>query len=515
MGSMWRRLAGAAAAAMVAAAVGCTLKDQAKPDFVGPSELGLSLELTANPDVLYWDGASQSLIAIQARNDLGQPAANVAATVQVMTLDRSGQRVFYDLGTISARSIVTGSDGRASVRYTAPLLDNDTGEIPVWIVVTPSQANAASQVPREVQIRLLPPGVILPPVDLKPDFTFSPAQPVAGQDVVFDASRSTGSIAGYQWNFGDGTTGSGAIVTHRYTTEGGMSVRLTVTDTLGRSASVTKAVTVGASADPKADFEFSPTAPVAGQTIYFTAAKSTAAPGRRIASYDWDFGSGRTASGMTVEKVYDTPATYKVTLTVTDDVGRKGVTSKDVTVAAKSGALAADFTFSPTAPAVGQTVFFNAGSSTTPAGTTITSYAWDFGDGSTGTGATPTHVFTAAGTYVVRLTITNSAGQTATTTKEVPVAAGLTATFTVSPTSGTVGAVINVNASASTAPPGRTIVSYTWNFGCTAPGQCSAATGSGVTSSTTYNAAGTYTITLTVTDDLGNTATATKTVAIS
>jgi PKD repeat protein len=285
-----------------------------------------------------------------------------------------------------------------------------------------------------------------------------------------------------------------------------MSVRLTVTDNLGRSASITKAVTVGASADPKAEFEFSPTAPQAGQTIYFTAAKSTAAPGRRIVSYDWDFGSGRTDSGMTVSKRYDTPGTYKVTLTVTDDSGRKGVTSKDVAVSA-AGAVTADFTFSPTAPVAGQTVFFNAGSSTTPAGTTITSYAWDFGDGSTGTGVTPSHAFGAAGTYVVRLTITNSAGQTATTTKNVTVGVAPTADFSFSPTDPTVGQTVFFNAASSTTPAGTTITSYAWDFG-------DGSTGSGATASHAFGSARTFVVRLTITNDAGQTSTTTKQVTV-
>lgn len=516
MGSMWKKLAGAAAVGVLGAALACTLKDQAKPDFVGPSELGLSLELTANPDVLRWDGASRSLITVVARNSMGQPQANVAATVEVMSVNPndSTTRVFYDLGTISARSIVTGSDGRASLTYTAPLLSGESGEIPVWIVVTPSQGNAANQQPREVQIRLLPPGVILPPPDLKPDFTFTPAQPVAGQDVVFDATKSTGSIASYQWSFGDGATGTGQLVTHRYATEGAKSVTLTVTDTFGRSASTTKVVTVGASADPKAEFEYSPTAPQAGQTIYFTAAKSTAAPGRRIVSYDWDFGSGRTGSGMTVEKRYDTPGTYKVTLTVTDDAGKKGVTSKDVAVSS-AGAMTADFTFSPTAPAIGQTVFFNAGSSTTPAGTTITSYTWDFGDGFTGTGMSSTHAFSAAGTYVVRLTITNSVGQTATTTKNVTVTTGgevLKADFTFSPTNPTSGALVTFNANTSSPLP--SIVRFDWDFG---DGTVINNWQSVIIEHTYFNNTGsdiTFTVRLTVHDSTGRTATTTKTITV-
>ena len=62
-----------------------------------------------------------------------------------------------------------------------------------------------------------------------------------------------------------------------------------------------------------------------------------AAPGHTLVAYDWDFGSGRTGTGVTVAKRYDTPATYNVTLKVHDDTfspGGTAVITKAVTVAA-------------------------------------------------------------------------------------------------------------------------------------------------------------------------------------
>ena len=87
-----------------------------------------------------------------------------------------------------------------------------------------------------------------------------------------------------------------------------------------------------ASRPPSAAFVYSPTAPHAGQDIFFNAAGSTAAPGRRIVAYDWDFGSGRTGTGVTVAKRYDSPASYVVTLTVTDDAGQQATVSQTIAV---------------------------------------------------------------------------------------------------------------------------------------------------------------------------------------
>jgi PKD repeat protein len=122
-------------------------------------------------------------------------------------------------------------------------------------------------------------------------------------------------------------------VSHEYRTAGSYVVTLRVTDDRGQSVQISQSVTVEAAVIPTAEFEFSPTAPRSGQQIFFTAEKSRAAAGRHIVAYDWNFGSGRTGSGVTIAKQYDTPGTYVVTLTVTDDAFQTHTTSKPVTVA--------------------------------------------------------------------------------------------------------------------------------------------------------------------------------------
>ena len=87
----------------------------------------------------------------------------------------------------------------------------------------------------------------------------------------------------------------------------------------------------------------------------------------------------------------------------------------------------AKFTFSPVTPEVLQVVNFNG--STSVGGTdadgphTVVSYTWDFGDGTPGSGQKPTHVFATVNTFIVRLTILDSSGKTATVTHNVAVKA--------------------------------------------------------------------------------------------
>ena len=120
----------------------------------------------------------------------------------------------------------------------------------------------------------------------------------------------------------------------------------------------------------------------------------------RIASYEWSFGDGERDTGRTVDHDYESPGTYVVRLTIVDPYGRTASKSQSITVTASTQQPTAVFIFSPTAPRVGQGVNFNAAQSRAPAGATIVSYSWNFGDGTavrvTGDSAT-TKAYGAAG----------------------------------------------------------------------------------------------------------------------
>lgn len=316
------------ASALAMLAVGCTISDTQPPPLAGPSEMSLSLALSANPDVLSQDGGSQSVITIDARDHNGQPAANT-----LLRLEIEGG----DFGSLSARSVVTNSTGRASFTYTAPPGSPTAGSSDVRIRVTPSGTDASAAVARVIEIRLTPPGT-LPTGAPTPQFTFVPSNPAAFVVVRFDATGSTAArgttIVQYVWDFGDGTGGTGPTPTHAYSLPGVYAIRLRVTDSAGVSAtSAPQTVTVAPSTAPKAVFVFSPTEPSAGENIFFNASLSTPATGRRIVSYDWNFGDGSSLSGANVMKHYPAPATYVVVLTVTDDVGQIGTSTQTVTVA--------------------------------------------------------------------------------------------------------------------------------------------------------------------------------------
>ena len=253
-------------------------------------------------------------------------------------------------------------------------------------------------------------------------FTFSPTNPTINQDIIFSGATSTVINGTFNWDFGDGQTGTGITTTHRYTRAGTFTIVLSVISDTRATSTASRTVTVSTNLPPNtATFTFSPTAPAINQDVTFTANSGgfPGGPGGVAGTYAWDFGDGTSGTGTPTTHRYARGGTYTVTLRVTTDAGLTAITSRTITISTTLPAGSANFTYSPTDPRVGDTIFFNASSSTVTGG----SYSWDFGDGSNASGVAPTHSYSTARTFTVNLTVTNSLGQTASTSKTVTVAA--------------------------------------------------------------------------------------------
>jgi PKD repeat protein len=311
----------------------CSVESTPPAQPAGPSELGLSLQLTATPDVIRQDGVAQSTIQMWARDPRALPVAGVTVRLDIMA---NGQTV--DFGVLSSRTMTTGTDGRASVTYLSPGPPPPTASSDVFleILATPIGTNYANTLPRSVELRLARPGVILPANGTpQPSFFASPASAAENEDVFFDAraSRDDGQIVSYEWSFGDGDTGTGRTVRHSYELAGAYNVTLTVTDDRGlRASTAPVSYVVTAAANPTALFTFSPIDPRVGMSVVFNAAASTAPTGREIVSYEWEFGDGHQATGVATTHAFTVARTFTVVLTVWDNTGRKGVISRTVTV---------------------------------------------------------------------------------------------------------------------------------------------------------------------------------------
>lgn len=168
----------------------------------------------------------------------------------------------------------------------------------------------------------------------------------------FDASGSVdpdGSIASYTWDFGDGTpAGSAVRTTHAYAGAGSYTVRLTVTDNAGASATTQRVLTVTGPPPPNQPPTASFTQQVTDRRISVDASGS-ADPDGSISSYAWDFGDGTPPeSGVRTAHTYAAAGSYTVRLTVTDDDGATATTSRQVAVAASPASVQDTFARSVT-----------------------------------------------------------------------------------------------------------------------------------------------------------------------
>jgi gliding motility-associated-like protein len=297
--------------------------------------------------------------------------------------------------------------------------------------------------------------------------------------------NSVDMVTSYNWDFGDGGTSTAPNPTYTYTTQGIYTVRLIITTSTGCQDTflLNQAVRVGTK--PVANFTASPLTVCAHQPVQFT---DMSAPADE---WDWNFGDGATANTQNPTHGYDDTGWFDIRL-----------------IAYNSGC--ADTLIRPmyinVLPPVARFVFTADCSnrlqfSFTDQSIAPLSWSWDFGDGGTSSTQNPVHTFPALGSYDVKLVVTNggcidSVTQTVTALDESP-------DFTADNVSVCKGTSIPFHATSVNFPM---IANYFWDFG---DGNTANTTNQDI--SHTYQLAGTYSVTLTITDVNGCTNTITKT----
>jgi PKD repeat protein len=388
-----------------------------------------------------------------------------------------------------------------------------------------------------------------------PTADFSYSTPGGFQAKFTDQSTDPdGTIAGWNWDFGDGGNSTQQNPIHQFQYPGAYTVTLIVTDDEGASDSVTKDIVVplsycassSSSANPVAitNVEIGPLSNSSGKSTYSDFMNITANMNRgqtytvtiTTDSSFWDCytriyidynldGDFDDANEIAFE-VFITTGSYTGEMTIPSSgvvTGKKvgmRVSAKTNSYRAPCGdrdgwgevedytALfdgtgnqppEADFTFNTDELTVNFT-----DQSSDPDGT-IEDWSWNFGDGNTSTQQNPSHTYAAAGTYTVTLTVTDNDAATDSISKDVTVSAGNqapTADFTF-----TTGG-LTANFTDQSSDPDGTITNWSWNFG---DGGSSTAQNP----SHTYAIDGTYTVTLTVTDNDGATDSVPKNVTVS
>ena len=319
-------------------------------------------------------------------------------------------------------------------------------------------------------------------VGLYPHADFS-ADPVFGSVplVVVFTDKSGGSTPRtYLWNFGDGKTSTDMNPTHTYGAAGSYTVTLTITNSYG-SDTMTKENYIRAGVAPIADFGANPMSGNLPLSVVFTDLSSG-----NPTTWAWDFGDGTTSTVQNPSHTYTLSGVFTVSLTVTNAYG---TATKVKTGFISSGmAPATDFTATPQAGSVPLSVKFTDASQGGP-----TAWSWDFGDGSTATDRNPTHIYTRAGVYTVKLTASNAYGaQTATKASFITAGAVPVADFTSDVRTVKVPGLVNFLDRSQNGP-----TAWTWNFG----------DGSSSTVQNpnhTYTTPGVYAVTLTASNTYGS-----------
>ncbi|MES1219597.1 MAG: PKD domain-containing protein, partial [Bacteroidota bacterium] len=257
------------------------------------------------------------------------------------------------------------------------------GAYTVTLIVTNSngcsdtlqQKDYVNAIPAEVQIQNLPVTGCAPVI-------FSPSYIV----------KSVIPIISYAWDFGDGSTSTANNPTHVYNTPGTYSVSLTYTTSDGCSGTINYPDAVQAGQKPSASFTANPTITCASTPVAFTD-HSTG----NITSWLWNFGDGITDTARNPVHFYNDTGYFHVRLIVsnngcTDTLFRTNYIYINPPVAkfAVDVKCSDPFRFVFTNYSVG-----------------ASSWSWDFGDGTTSTDKDPVHIYGAAGSYTIKLTVTN------------------------------------------------------------------------------------------------------------
>ena len=206
-----------------------------------------------------------------------------------------------------------------------------------------------------------------------------------------DQSTFNGT-ATYLWDFGDGNTSTTQNPTHTYAADGTYTVCLTVSDACGADSTCQSITVSTACVNPVANYSYT----ASNLALNFTDASATTGS---TVTWAWDFGDGNTSTAQNPSHTYTAAGTYTVCLAVVDSCGAN--TFCDAVIVSCPQPTAG-FTTSGTEPTFAFT------NTSTVSG--ISTYAWDFGDGNTSAAVSPSHTYTANGTYTVILVVTDECG---------------------------------------------------------------------------------------------------------
>lgn len=287
-----------------------------------------------------------------------------------------------------------------------------------------------------------------------------------------------------------GTPGSYSV-NHTFPTLGTYTVSGVFSTPCGDDT-ISRIVNVNNTIFPDAGFSFNPNPSVCPNV------NVQVSPYEYTGTHSWDFGDGYTSTLQSPYHPYSSLGTQTITHSITNSCGNTSTASNNISVDNSSVPSNANFGFYPNTPLCpGVQITFNSQNYEGQ-------WSWDFGDGVTATGINPRHTYTAIGNYTVTHTITNACNNVLSSSQVIAITDTITpnATFNVSPSVACPNDIISFN------PNEQNGSVYFWDFG------------DGFTStlkypSHQYNAVGSYTASLTVTNTCNITNTSTFVVQIN
>lgn len=261
------------------------------------------------------------------------------------------------------------------------------------------------------------------------------------------SSANSGTIATWNWDFGDGTTSTSPNPAHTYVVVGNFPVNLKITNSEGCTKTLNKPNFISVPGGVLSDFNIGS---ISSCLLPVNVAFNGTSTGTGILSYEWDFGDGTTSTLQNPTHTYNTNGTYTVKLITSNNQGCKDTLIK--TNGVVIGTVDADFTSSGFC--LGKSTQFQ--NTSTPATGT---YFWYFGDGTTSTLQNPVKTFSAINSYSVKLVVDFGACKDS-VTKLVDIFPSPSSVFSNTPT-GACLAPLAVNF----APGITNYAAYLWDFG--------------------------------------------------
>lgn len=236
-------------------------------------------------------------------------------------------------------------------------------------------------------------------------FMYEPAFPSTFEIINFTDTSSDfdGIIVNWTWDLGDGTIDYQQNPTHYYQENQIYVVTLIVTDDDGETNSTSQLISISNSL-PFADFTYAPLNPSTVDTINFIDL-STDSDGN-IVNWTWDLGDGNISFDQNISHQYTELGQYIISLQVVDDDG--GTDTKIEMINITNALPTANFSFTPPDEYTYETIEFYDHS--TDVDGFISSWYWDFGDGTNSTIQNTTHQYTNSGDFLVCLTVKDNDG---------------------------------------------------------------------------------------------------------